>query len=150
MLLEAGTWLGKGSWRITTDSSTVSFDAKIELREAEQGYEIEIDVMTVSGMHHQFSVWIAPDETGTYNVLLEGERPLEGSAKLESTPHLALLSGSTEGETLALTLFETREAYGVRGFFRKSGDLFTFELAIRSRGEIAIEESSNVVPFRRG
>ncbi|MCY4655404.1 MAG: hypothetical protein OXC80_01155 [Gammaproteobacteria bacterium] len=150
MLLEEGTWLGKGSWRITTDSSTVAFDATIELREVEQGYEVEVDVKTVTNYHHQFSVWIAPDETGTYNVILDGEFiDMEGCAKLDSTPHLSLLTDSDRPkDTLTVALFETREAYGVRGFYRRQADLYTFELAIRSKTEIVVEEESNVVQFR--
>ena len=75
---------------------------------------------------------------------------LEGAAKLESTPHLGLLSGTKGDETLAVTLFETREAYGVRGFFRRHDDVFTFELALRAKGELAVAEKDNVISFQRG
>ena len=151
MLLEHGIWLGKGSWRITTDSNTVAFDASILIQELEQGIDIQVDISTVTGTRQQYKIWVAPDETGMYTVSLVGNGlDMDGAAKLESTPHLGLLSSTKENETLAVTLFETREAYGVRGFFRRKQDVFTFELALRTKGEIAVAEKDNVISFQPG
>ena len=150
MLLDRGVWLGKGSWRITTDSSTVAFDASIQIQELEQGLDIQVDLATVTGLRQQYKVWVAPDETGMYTVSLIGDGiELDGAAKLESTPHLGLLSSAKTDDTLAITLFETREAYGVRGFFKRNQDVFTFELALRTKGELAVAEQENVISFPR-
>ena len=151
MLLDHGIWIGRGSWRITTDSNTVGFSASIEIQELEQGIDIVVDVSTVTGSQQQYKVWVAPDETGIYTVSLIGNGlELDGSAKLESTPHLGLLHGVKNSDTLAITLFETRESFGVRGFFRRNQDDFTFELALRTKGELAVVEKDNVISFQRG
>ena len=149
MLLAPGKWRGVGSFRLTTDSNTVAFAAEFTLQELEQGLDVNIDVENVTGDSTNYKAWIAPDETGMYTVSVVGNGiELEGSAKLDSAPHLALLRNESADSTLSVAVFETREAFGVRGFYTKSRDMFTFELALRSYRELATEQSDNVIAFR--
>ena len=150
MILKPDTWLGRGSWRVTTDSTGVKFDCVVKIEEIETGITIEVSVITETESELSFSAWIAPDETGLYTVSLQGDDiKLEGIGKLESLPHLVTLRSEDNERSLVITLFELPEVYGTRGFYRVGVHEFTFELALKLRVKFGGEKDKNVtiIPF---
>lgn len=149
MLLNPGVWSIRGSWRATNESALVHFTGEcIVSDQQEDRYALDIDANTETSTHYEFGVWMARNETGLYDMTIMGPQvDLIGSAKLDSVPHLALLSDS-EGKTqVAATLFTMPEVHGARGFLRHGVEMFTFEIAIKPRhAEI---QADNIVPFRR-
>ena len=156
MILKPETWLGRGSWRVITDSTGVKFDCVVKIEEIETGLTIEVSVLTETDSELKFDAWIAPDETGLYTITLQGENtPLEGIGKLESLPHLVSLRSEDNDKSLVITLFELPEVYGTRGFYRVGTHEYTFELALKMRVKYGGEADKNaiIIPFdprRRG
>ena len=133
MILEAGFWAGRGSFRPTTESTATAFRARLQVAtDVAAGLLIDATLHVDGGDERSAMAWIAPDEVGTYGVTVRGLGvDVEGTAKLESEPHLGLL-WSEDGRThVAFALFALREAHALRGF-AKSGDVtWTWELALR-------------------
>lgn len=146
MILQAGTWFGKGSWREISDSIGIKFDAIIEIKEAEQGIDLKLKVDPAAGEPLEYQVWIVENEAGLYSISVIGPSiNVEGTAKLESLPHLAMFYGE-DLDQITVTVFEAREVYGARGFLKRQADIFTFELALRSEREVV--QSDNIITFR--
>ena len=91
-------------------------------------------------------MWIVPDEFGTYTVTVRGAGlDVEGTAKLESVPHLGLL-WSEKGDThVAFALFTLRDSFGLRGFARTPTVTITWELALQPQQRAV--SGGNVVSF---
>lgn len=78
------------------------------------------------------SVWIVADEFGTYAVTVRGDGfHVEGNAKLESEPHLALLWSESGEIHVSCALFALPDSRGLRGFAKTSHMIWTWELALR-------------------
>ena len=156
MILSPDTWVGRGSWRVTTDSTGVKFECVVQIEEEDNGTSIHVNVITETDNRLKYDVWIVPDETGLYTITVNGSSiSLEGLGKLESLPHLATLNSEDGSTNLVATVFEMPEVYGTRGFFTQGQHTYTFELALRMRVKVVQEKSDNVtiIPFnprRRG
>ena len=150
MILSPDTWLGRGSWRVTTDSTGVKFECVVQIEDEGNGTSIHVNVITETDSRIKYDVWIVPDETGLYTITVNNsDLSLEGVGKLESLPHLATLR-SEDGETnLVLTVFEMPEVFGTRGFYTHGKHTYTFELALRLRVKVVQENNENVtiIPF---
>ena len=156
MILSPDTWVGRGSWRVTTDSTGIKFECIVKIEDEGNGTSIHVNLLTETETRLKYDIWLVPDETGLYTIAVNNpDLELEGIGKLESLPHLATLR-SPDGETnLVATVFEMPEVYGTRGFFSEGKHTYTFELALRMRVKVVQETSDNVtiIPFgprRRG
>ncbi len=132
VILDAGNWLGRGSYRSVGETLGINFEADFSLQEDDQGIMVEGTVDVAGGASIELTVWIVPDEYGTYTVSVRGSGlDVEGTAKLESIPHLGLL-WSEDGDThVAFTLFALRDAFGLRGFAKTTAVTITWELALQ-------------------
>ena len=159
MILTPETWVAKGNWRVTTDSTSVKFNCVIQIEEETAGTSIHVqeivrvDDPAAMASQFKYDAWIVPDETGLYTIRVDSKQlTLEGVGKLESLPHLATLR-SEDGEThVTLTLFEMPEVYGVRAFITQGEHTYTFELALWTRAatRIATQKKSGdatIIPF---
>ncbi|MCY3885714.1 MAG: hypothetical protein OXG24_12470 [Gammaproteobacteria bacterium] len=149
MILNPGVWTVSGSWRATTDSALVHFSGEcIVTDQQEDRYAIDIEAKTETSVRYEFGVWMARNETGLYDMTIMGPQiDLIGTAKLDSVPHLALLSDKEGLNQLATTLFTMPEVLGARGFLKHGVEMFTFEIAIKPK-HIEVQ-GENIVPFRR-
>ena len=150
MILSPDTWIGRGSWRVTTDSTGIKFDCSVKIEEVETGTSIHVNVRTETDTSMQFDAWIVSDETGLYTISVNGENlALQGIGKLESLPHLAMLESEDGTANLVAAVFEMPEVYGSRGFYKVGEHQFTFELALRTRVRVVQEKDENVtiIPF---
>lgn len=78
------------------------------------------------------SVRVVADEFGTYAVLMRGLGiDAQGTAKLDSEPHLGLLWSEDGSVHIAFTLFALPETHGLRGFAKIGQDTWTWELALQ-------------------
>ena len=98
MILGPGKWAGRGSFRPTDASLGIRFQATVDIDD-HRGTEglivnatIQVDGEVDQGGPRSILVWIVPDEVGTYSVTVKGaDIDVEGTAKLDSEPHLGLL-----------------------------------------------------------
>lgn len=150
MILSPDTWIGRGSWRVTTDSTGVKFECVVQITDEGNGTAINVTAITETDSRIKYDVWIVPDETGLYTIRVNGdEMLLDGIGKLESLPHLATLRSEDGNKNLVLTVFEMPEVYGTRGFLTEGNHTYTFELALRMRVKVVQEKNENVtiIPF---
>ena len=149
MLLTPGIWLGHGSWRITTESIGLRFHALISIENAEGNIDVRVEVETETGVKRNIGAWIVPDESGLYSVNVTSENlNVSGIAKMENLPHLGLLFSEDGSRTLTIAIFELPEVFGSRGFLRFGEEILTFEVALRNRRQMIVEDdTSNVVAF---
>ena len=94
MILKAGLWMGRGSFRPTTESLGTVFKANIQVSDdvAAGGLLVEATLAVEGSGERSITAWIVADEYGTYAVAVRGMGlDAQGTAKLESEPHLGAL-----------------------------------------------------------
>ena len=148
MILGPGRWLGRGSYRAIDTTQGTPFQVDLSLTEEENGHLVKAELEVEGRPPMDVTVWIVPDEYGGYTVTVRGPFAVDGTAKLESAPHLGLLWSDDGATHAAFTLFELRDTFGLRGFARSNGNAATWELALRPQSEALA--GGNVVAFRGG
>ena len=134
MILKAGLWMGRGSFRPTTESLGTVFKANIQVSDdvAAGGLLVEATLAVEGSGEHSITAWIVADEYGTYAVAVRGMGlDAQGTAKLESEPHLGLLWSENGDAHVAFTLFVSHESHGLRGFAKTDTTTWTWELALQ-------------------
>ena len=139
MILEPGKWQGRGSYRPTDASLGLRFQANVEVDDDRrtEGLIVNATLQTEGGSPRSIQVYVVPDEVGTYAVTVKGDRiDVQGTAKLDSEPHLGLL-WSDDGTThVTCTVFTLPETHGVRGFAKVGKDTWTWELALQPQHRV--------------
>ena len=129
--------MGKGSYRAIGETVGTSFEADIVLSDDEQGQIIESRIEVDGGASIDLVVWVVPDEFGTYSVNVRGEGfDVEGTAKLESVPHVGLLWSEDDSLHIAFALFSMPDSLGLRGFGRNERGTITWELALQPQQRV--------------
>ena len=153
MILSPNKWIGRGSWRVTTDSTGVKFGCHVHIVDEGNGTSIHVEVETETKNSMNYDVWIVPDETGLYTITVNNSGlALEGIGKLESLPHLATLRSVDADTQLVLAVFEMPEVFGTRGFYTHQQHMYTFEIALRRQVRVVQEtnetnENVTIIPF---
>ena len=84
------------------------------------------------GSPRSILVYVVPDDVGTYAVTVTGDGiDVQGTAKLDSEPHLGLLWSEDGTVHVACAVFTLPETHGVRGYAKVRGDVWTWELALQ-------------------
>lgn len=144
MIFEPGVWVGRGSWRDVQDSTGIRFDASLVVSDQDQHLTIDVAITTIAMLRYEFGIWITPDETGLYEIVVMGSFvDLRGFAKLDSVPHLIQLESDDRSVQVATTVFTMPEVRGVRGFIRNDKGTLTFEVALQPEHETV--EADNIV-----
>jgi hypothetical protein len=148
MMIEAGQWLGKGSLLAAGRSrgSPVECDLRVEREDG---------AVTLTGTWREegqpavdFSLRVVQNEEGTWTLAaLAGALRLQGSAKLDSPPNLALLWNDAGSLHLTAALFAITGGIGCRGFVRDGERVQTWEIAFRLKQEVL--RGPNVVSLHR-
>lgn len=137
MILHPGDWRGRGSFRRTDESLTTAFRARVQVAKdpvAADGnnHIVEAELDVDGDEKRVVTVWLLADGFGTYVVRVQGGGfGVTGTAKIESEPHLALLSDDDGDLNVACSLFALPDSLGFRGFAKSSGGMWTWELALR-------------------
>jgi hypothetical protein len=133
MKLRSGKWLGRGSFVTPGQSRGSPFESAFTITSDTRGTQA-IGTLDAKepGTLREFSVWITPDDVGTYTLMVTiPGMTLRGTAKLESVPHLALLWSETGQTSVAATLFPVSNGYGFRGFARGAKGVVTWEMVLQ-------------------
>ncbi len=135
MILSKGNWLGAGSLLVEGASLGESVSLDISVVEDEAGITLEGDVE--GELAGRVSIRVAPDEVGTYIIDARvGSIALDGRAKLESEPHLALLWNDRHTQSASVTLFRTRDGVGCRGFWQENSRTKTWEVLFKLKQQV--------------
>lgn len=149
MLIGTGRWAGRGRFLYQGQSLgsvvEVTFDASRDAHGDHLEGTLQAEGSTAA---LDFAIRFIEDETGTFTVTAAGMNPqLEGTAKLESEPHLAMLWSEDGSSSASVTLFSTGRGVGCRGFYRRSVGVLTWELVLTPSNPV--RRGSNVVSLRR-
>ena len=145
LIVKKGDWIGKGSVLVDGATLGVGLELALKIVEDEDGFTLTGDLSGAG--QGPISIRIAPNDVGTYVIdarILTAA--LDGIAKLESEPNLALVwnEAQTQSGTMALFLVDT--GIGCRGFFRENNNTITWEMLIQPKQEVITGE--NIVSFR--
>jgi hypothetical protein len=131
--LRPGKWSGRGSFVVPGQGRGTPFESAFTIVSDARGTQATgtIDAKE-PGAIREFSVWITPDDIGTYTLMVTVPgTTLRGTAKLESVPHLALLWSESGHSSVAATLFPVSGGYGFRGFARGPKGVVTWEMVLQ-------------------
>ena len=147
-LLAPGKWIGRGSFLEKGQSLGTTIECSFDVASEEVGTHIkgELTVREGSG-RYPFGIWITPNDTGTYDIAAQfGGANLEGTAKMESYPNLAMLWSARNDLQVSCALFDLRTGRGCRGFSRSAKVQLTWEMVLRE--ERSAVPANNVVTLR--
>lgn len=149
-LFTPGGWVGRGSVLEKGQSLGTKIELSFVVVSDAAGTHIKGELTLDDGRgKHAFAVWITPNDTGTYDVTAQvADANLDGTAKMESYPNLALLWNTRDGLQAACTLFDLRGGRGFRGFSRSDKSQLTWEIVLRE--DRVATTATNVVSLGRG
>lgn len=148
-LMAPGGWTGRGSFLEKGQSLGTSIDCSFDVTSEQVGTHIKGELTVRDGARHTFAVWITPNDTGTYDIAAQfGSVNLEGTAKMESYPNLAMLWGARGDLHVACTMFDARNGRGFRGFSRSGKSQLTWEMVLRE--DRVATNATNVVTLGSG
>ena len=146
MLLETGNWIGSGTWLHESETMATKFAIALTVHTTYSGSEIRAEVKSAIGKKIQITGESSVSATGLYEFKVgTSELSMTGILKLEGMPNLALLWSEDLSCQACVTVFALRQLYGIRGFFRKGTDAYTFDMAIEKQGRD--DKDTNIVQF---
>lgn len=151
MLIDTGDWQGRGSIRLTGQVSGERLVTDINIRHEGPTWIVQglAVIEGASDSRYEINLVIAADEVGTYRIVAKvGGHSLEGAAKLESQPNLAMIATENSEIVATSTLFASAEGLGFRGFAHElDKKIWTWEILLQPVRQIV--RSDNVVSLRR-
>ena len=145
MIVKKGDWIGKGSVLVDGATLGVGLELALKIVEDEDGFTLTGDLSGAG--QGPISIRIAPNDVGTYVIdarILKAA--LDGIAKLESEPNLALVWNEAQTQSGTVALFHVDTGIGCRGFFRENDNAVTWEILVQPKQEVVSGE--NIVSFR--
>ena len=139
MILGPGKWQGRGSYRPTSESLSLRFQATVQIDDDRrtEGLIANATLQVEGGSPRSILVYVVPDDVGTYAVTATGDGiDIQGTAKLDSEPHLALMWSEDGTVHVTSAVFTLPDTHGVRGFARVRKDTWTWELALQPQQRI--------------
>ncbi|MEZ5557282.1 MAG: hypothetical protein R3E86_01870 [Pseudomonadales bacterium] len=149
MMLPPGEWLGKGSLLAAGRSLGRAIACSVLVERDDNGTTLKGSWHDDPDLPRDFVLRIAANESGTYtlSMRLAGDT-LQGTAKLDSAPNLALLWNDSSTVHVAAALFALGDGgLGLRGFVRDGDAVLTWELRFTRRQQTL--GGDNVVTLRR-
>lgn len=145
MILKQGDFVGKGS--VLTDGATLGVSLELDLKIVDENDGYTITGESSGAGEGALSIRIAPNDVGTYVIDAQVlKAALDGIAKLESEPNLALLWNEAQTQLGSMSLFQVDTGIGCRGFFRENGNTITWEILVQPKQTVITGE--NIVSFR--
>lgn len=144
LILNKGQWFGKGS--LLVEGASIGDDVQLDLEISEDESGMTLSGTLLGDFVGEVSIRVAPDEVGTYIIDARvAAVALDGIAKLESEPNLALLWNEGHTQNVTVALFNTDNGIGCRGFWHEGGKTRTWEILFRLKQHVV--SGSNVVSF---
>ena len=146
MLLNKGQWFGKGS--LLVEGASLGDDVQLDLEITEDEGGITLSGQLLGDFEGNVSIRVAADEVGTYIIDARvAAVALDGIAKLESEPNLALLWNEGQTQSVTVALFNTANGIGCRGFWHEGGKTRTWEILFRLKQQVVGDSAagSNVI-----
>jgi hypothetical protein len=135
LILGKGSWLGKGSLLVEGASLGDAVAVDMKVVDDDTGFTLEGNLE--GDLTGAISIRVAPDEVGTYIIDARvGNISLDGRAKLESEPHLALLWNEGHTQSASVSLFRIRDGVGCRGFWQEGGKTKTWEVLFQLKQQV--------------
>lgn len=148
MLITPGGWKGRGRFLYEGQSLGTVVELSFQASRDTHGEHLEGTLLPEGGAAFEFAVRVLENDTGTFDVTLSGlSSALDGTAKLESEPNLAMLWSEDGSAMASVALFSTSRGYGCRGFHRRNVGVLTWELVLTP--DNPVPRGSNVVSLRR-
>jgi hypothetical protein len=151
LLLAPGRWIGRGSYLEKGESLGITVECLFDVASEDIGTHIkgELTIRDTSA-RFPFGIWITPNDTGTYDVAAQyGSANLEGTAKMESYPNLAMLWSAGNDLQVSCALFDLRSGRGCRGFSRSAKTQITWEMVLREERMAAPANNVVALPARK-
>lgn len=146
MILGKGSWLGSGS--LLVEGASLGEAVSLDLTITEDVSGITIEGALEGEFSGNVSIRVAPDEVGTYIIDARiANIALDGRAKLESEPHLAILWNEGQTQSATAALFATRNGVGCRGFWQEGGGTKTWEVLFKLKQQVL--GGGNVISLNR-
>ena len=146
MIIRNGHFFGKGT--VLVDGATIGERVEVDLEIAEDHGGLTLSGRVLEDKGGEISIRVAPDEVGTYVLDARvGSFALDGVAKLESEPNLALLWNEGGTQSVSVTLFAAGSGVGCRGFLHEDGKTRTWEILFKLKQQVV--GGDNVVTLRR-
>ena len=148
MNLHPGRWIGKGSLLPEGQSLGETVTCEVQVQRDDDGFTLAGSWRGASEGSREFVLRIADNEVGTYTLgmRMAGDS-LQGTAKLDSPPNLGLLWNDSGSVHATFSLFPVTRGYGLRGFARDGGHVYTWEMVFSLHQETV--RADNVVSLRR-
>ncbi|MFM7119702.1 MAG: hypothetical protein ACKOZX_05540 [Gammaproteobacteria bacterium] len=139
MLIENGRWHGKGTLLLAGNSLGVPVSGVLSVQREDGAYTMQGECAIESRAAVPFSLRLHLNHEGLWTVAVYAQSlGMEGMAKLESEPHLAMLWDSASGRQMSVALFAISGGVGCRGFLRQgdpaNASAITWEIAWRPDG----------------
>ncbi len=148
MLIGTGSWTGRGRFLYQGQSLGNVFELSFESSRDAHGEHLEGSLQPEGGAVSEFAMHIVEDENGTFVVTASGmSQQLEGIAKLESEPNLAMLWSEDGASMASVAFFSTSRGLGCRGFHRRPVGVLTWELVLAPNKPV--NRGNNVVSLQR-
>ena len=146
MILNKGHWYGNGS--LLVEGASLGEDVQVDLEITEDSGGMTLAGRLLGDLDGDVSIRVAPDEVGTYVIDARvAAVALDGIAKLESEPNLALLWNEGQTQSVSVALFNTANGIGCRGFWHEGGRTRTWEILFKLKQQVV--GGDNVVSLRR-
>ena len=135
MILRKGHWFGKGSVLVEGASLGENIEVDLEITEDHDGWTLIGRLM--ESVEGDISIRVAPNDVGTYTIDARvASVAVDGIAKLESEPNLALLWNEGQTQSVTIALFLTTNGIGCRGFLREGGRTLTWEILFKLKQQV--------------
>lgn len=148
MLITPGSWKGRGRFLYQGESLGSVVELEFQASRDTHGEHIEGTISPETGAAFPFAVHVVEDDTGTFQVTASGGPALEGTAKLESEPNLAMLWSEDGSSMASVALFSTPRGCGCRGFHRRPVGVLTWEIVLTANQPA--QRGGNVVSLSSG
>lgn len=148
MLIKPGDWKGRGRFLYQGESLGSVVELEFRASRDTHGEHIEGTISPETGDAFPFAVHVVEDDTGTFQITASGGPSLEGTAKLESEPNLAMLWSEDGSSMASVALFSTSRGCGCRGFHRRPAGVLTWEIVLTA--DQPAQRGGNVVSLTSG
>lgn len=154
-MIESGRWQGKGTLLLAGNSLGVPVSGSLSVQREDGAYTVQGECAIDGQTALPFSLRLHLNHEGLWTLAVYAQAlGMEGVAKLESEPHLAMLWDRESGRQMSVTLFAVSGGVGCRGFLRR-GDAanpttVTWEIAWRPEGTATRPDARATVSGKAG
>ena len=148
MNLQPGRWTARGSLLAEGQSRGQALSCEVQVQRDADGHTLTGHWQLPDGAAREFALRVVANDVGTYTLgmRMAGDG-LQGTAKLDSSPNLGLLWNDAGTLHATFALFPLARGFGLRGFARDGGHVYTWEMSFSLHQETV--RSDNVVSLRR-